>query len=207
MKTFPMLIIDGVCIGGCDSFKDLEHSSLPGLTRCLLPHMTEYPDVFSDEKRVSSASSFLRFPDTINNHSSRLASGFAAGIAALCIAYRGLPVTPWVVLFLAVEYCVRFIFGGNFSLLTMIGSVFVARLVPDFRNGAPKQFASFLGLFFSAFAAGLYLSGYRDGGSVVIACLMGAAALEFLRASLIHHSFKAMLVSYCVLCVAGLTPC
>ena len=39
MKTFPMLVIDGKCIGGCSDLKAIEHSSLPGLATPLLRFM------------------------------------------------------------------------------------------------------------------------------------------------------------------------
>ena len=39
MKTFPILVIDGNCIGGCSELKSIEHGSLPGLILPLLPYM------------------------------------------------------------------------------------------------------------------------------------------------------------------------
>ena len=131
--------------------------------------------------RVQTAKSFFWFPDTVNNNPSRLASGFGSIICLLCIAFRGLWVTPWVTLALAVDYLLRFIFGGDISLLAMIGAVLTARLEPDFRTGPQKQFAAGIGLFFAIFGAGFYLAGedYRDAGAVLLGVLMGAAALEF----------------------------
>ena len=176
VKTLPVLFVDGACIGGCDDLKAMEHD---GDLAFLAPHATAAPVL--ETQRVRGTSPLLWFPHTIDYTTARLTSGFVVAICVLCIAFFNEAATPWVVLALAVDFTIRMCFGGATSFLgALAGACLACRSrTPVFKAGAPKQFAAFCGVFFSVFAAGLYLGNQRVGGAVVLGCLMGAAALEF----------------------------
>jgi len=173
-RTFPMLIVDGEFKGGCDDLKALEYHHNVFF---LAPYMNIHT-VVDNKNRVKTSSPLFWFPDSINNNAARVSGGIAVIICVLCIAFWKRPVTPWVVLALAIDFTLRFFFGAEPSFIGMTSSLLVSYWAPDFRTGAPKQFAAFCGTFFSVFSAGLFLGGEKVGGAVVLGALMGAAFLE-----------------------------
>lgn len=120
----------------------------------------------------------LWFPEVVNGNVARLTSLLSCIYCILCIGFFRRPPTQWAVLGLAVDYLLRFTFGGQYSVGGACASMLLTYVPPKWACGPPKQFASLCGLFFSTFAAGLYLGDEKAGGAVVLACLMFAAALE-----------------------------
>lgn len=177
-KTFPMLIMEGSCKGGCDDFKILEHAKHLGT---YAKYMKALPKS-NEANRVYSSSPLFWFPDTVENNVVRISGGCVTIISILCIAFYNENNTQWVVVGLMVDFLLRLLFGSSVSIIgmfaVMIVSVIRRGLPPDLRTGAPKQFATSCGVFFSSFAAGLYLGNQRIGGAVVLAALAGAASLE-----------------------------
>jgi glutaredoxin len=177
-NTFPMLVVDGKLIGGCSDFKRMEHARE---LHFLAPYMTVFNGSSpSNEgpKRVRSISPLFWFPDTANNNAARVAGFIATLYCAVCIGMYNRYVTRWAVLALGIDFATRFFFGASASVIGAISTLVVSGLEPDYRAGAPKQFAAFCGTFFSVFSAGLWLGHYELGGVIVLGGLMGAAFLE-----------------------------
>jgi hypothetical protein len=170
-----MLIVDGKLIGGCAEFKALENARDLHL---LAPYITIFDGSNVGPRRVSRVSPFFWFPDTINNNASRAGGWFIVLYGAVCIGMFHRFVTRWAVLALAIDYTARFFFGPNISAIGTISALVVSGFEPDFRTGAPKQFAAFWGCFFSVFSAGLWLGHYEVGGCVLLGFLMTTAFLE-----------------------------
>ena len=137
------------------------------------------------------------FPETVNNIVVRLNGFFTFSIALLCVIFYTNKTTPWVMLFLAIDFSSRLMYGATVSPLGTGAMLLALPFKPVYACGPPKQFASFCGLFFSGTAAGLWLGirlvlstfyssfytwfvgGYPIGGAVVSAVLAGAALLEW----------------------------
>lgn len=176
VSTLPLLFVNGKFVGTCEQIKEREAASDLAV---LAPFMTQPRVPEGGAPRRRTARSLFWFPHTVNYRAARIASFGALVVCILCIAFWTNPATPWVVLALAVDFSVRFLFGSGPSFLGALSVAVASFWEPTLRAGPPKQFAALCGTFFSVFSAGLFLGGQRVGGAVVLGCLMGAAALEF----------------------------
>jgi len=173
-KTFPMLIVEGTCKGGCDDFKILEHMKNLG---AYAKYMKEIKKS-NEANRIYSSSALFWFPDTVENNVVRISGACTAITSILCVIFYNENNTQWVVVGLMVDFIFRLLFGSSLSIIGMF-AVFIVSIIrknspPDLRAGPPKQFAAVCGVFFSSLASGLYLGNQRIGGAVVLAALAGA---------------------------------
>ena len=97
------------------------------------------------------------FPETVNNVVVRFNGFFTFSIALLSVIFYENRTTPWVMLFLAIDFSSRLIYGSTVSPLGTGAMLLALPFKPIYACGPPKQFASFCGLFFSSTAAGLWL--------------------------------------------------
>lgn len=172
MNTFPLLIIDGVKVGGCTDCKSFEFSGdfqtklAPFVTRSVPP-----------EKR-HPCFTILHFPETVNNWAVRATGLLSMIYAVLCTAFWKHRATKWAVLGLAIDFTLRIVFGGPASPIAMLAAALVSPIPPVLVPGPPKQFAACCGWFMSALSAALFLSGQSLGGVIVIGALIGPTGLE-----------------------------
>jgi tellurite resistance protein TehA-like permease/glutaredoxin/hemerythrin-like domain-containing protein len=172
ITTVPNLFIQGTSLGGCVDVKArIFHGKLQNT---LAPFMTKPHAKDEDIPRHS----LFYFPETVNGHVVRFSGLFTSIYAILCCIFYRHMATQWCVLALACDFVLRFTFGASCSVVGMVSAVLVSRIAPKFVAGPPKQFAALCGVFFSTFAAGLYLADQRVGGCVVMALLAAAAGLE-----------------------------
>lgn len=99
----------------------------------------------------------LYFPETANNVVVRFLAFMAFIISLLCVIFYDHQATPWVMLFLAIDFTSRMFYGASVSPLGVGAMILAAPFKPIYVAGPPKQFASFCGVFFSTTAAGLWL--------------------------------------------------
>jgi hypothetical protein len=104
--TFPLLLVEGESHGGCDDLKKLESKKELFF---LAPYMSYRREHWP---RVAGVSPLLAFPDTVNNNVIRITSGLVCVVAILCIAFWDTDAVPWVSLFLAIDYFLRFVWGA-----------------------------------------------------------------------------------------------
>lgn len=185
ISTVPILFVDGKSIGGCNYTKMLEFRG--DLVRPLASYMhslrgdveagadtTQEVQALPEPDVEVLQSTLFYFPDVVNNHIVQITGLLTATIAILCTIFYHNPVTPWVVLALAIDFFLRFIYGSTHSLLgTIANAIAVFVGAPVWTAGPPKQFAALVGTGFATFAAGLFLGHQPVGGAVVIALLAG----------------------------------
>lgn len=172
ISTVPILFAGGEVIGSCMDIKSMEHSGV--FTTKLAPYLGK-----AKVKRATSTRiGLLWYPEVVNGHVARLTSLLSCIYTILCIGFYRRPPTQWAVLGLAVDYLLRLTYGSQYSVGGACASMLLTYVQPRWACGPPKQFAALCGLFFSTFAAGLYLGNHPAGGAVVLAMLMFAAGLE-----------------------------
>lgn len=173
IRTAPNLFLDGKSVGGCTTFKGVEFSLD---TRSVIgKYMGTSP--IAEEERIRYRGLFY-FPPVVNGHVVRMASGISLVVAILCVALYNYPATKWVALGLAIDYLLRLVFGGSYSLAGQFAAAALVNMKPKWSAGPPKQFAAFCGLFMSTVGALLFLLDIPIGGAVMFAGLSGAASLE-----------------------------
>jgi tellurite resistance protein TehA-like permease/hemerythrin-like domain-containing protein len=172
ISTVPILFVNGDCVGGCTDLKLSEHTG--EFHKKLGPYFGKA----MVRRAPSTRLGLLWYPEVVNAHVARLTSLLSAIVCILCIGFYRRPVTRWAVLGLAIDYLLRFTYGATYSIGGSCAAMLLANVPPRFACGPPKQFAAACGLFFSVFAAGLYLGSEPSGGAVVLGLLMGAALLE-----------------------------
>lgn len=170
--TFPQLFVKGEFKGGCEKMKALQYTG--ELEALLSPfigkHQIKYPEV----KRFG----IFWVPEIANRYTIRVGGTLAFIYCILCAGFYNRDSTPYAVLALAIDYTLRLIWGNSVSMIGMVATAFTARLTPRYVAGPPKQFATFACVFLSVWSAGLYLSGYRTGGAVLIVLLAAAVGME-----------------------------
>jgi len=163
ISTFPNLFIRGDSIGGCMDVKNLELSGK--LFALLAPFIGKERNKGPEVDHMG----FLWYTEIANNHAVRLTGLFTMIYCILCVIfYRSYP-TRWAVLALAFDCTARFIWGPTHSLVASLSSALLINVPPKWTGSPPKQFATFCGVFFTVFAAGLYLGGHPVGGAVLMA--------------------------------------
>lgn len=124
------------------------------------------------------SSSFISYPNPVNEVAARVTAGGVVILAALALALQ----LRWLAIVLAVGFLLRVLSGPRFSPLALVASrVIVPRLPwgPKPVAGPPKRFAQAIGLTFSLAAALLfYAFGLDTAGYVVLGALTLAAVLE-----------------------------
>lgn len=164
-NTFPNLFIKGKSYGGCNAIKQLEHT---GEFKILI---ASYLGRAIPEPAKISSTGFLWFPEVVNRHVMRLTSLLSFIMAVVIVGTHFYPGAKWAALALALDYVLRFCFGGAYSVGGTIASAILANYPAAFFAGPPKQFAAFCGLFMTTFSAALFISGEEVGGAVVMAGL------------------------------------
>jgi len=123
------------------------------------------------------------FPYTVNDWTVRIV-GCQVCITSIILAIVGLSKTgsrltlSWFSSFLFVGYFLRFIWGGSFSLFGAVANIVSRNLEANPIAGAPKQFASFIGLLFSLSAMIGNFYGPFYVGPIIHLALAGASGLE-----------------------------
>jgi tellurite resistance protein len=172
IATVPILFVNGESVGGCTDLKLKEQTG--EFRKKLGPFFGKT----AVKRAASTRIGLLWFPEIVNAHVARLTSLLSAIICILCIGFYNRPVTRWAVLGLAIDYLIRVVYGANYSVVGSAAGMLLANTPPRFACGPPKQFAAMCGLFFSVFAAGLFVGGIPSGGAVLLGLLAGAATLE-----------------------------
>jgi hypothetical protein len=123
-------------------------------------------------------SSFISFPNPVNEVAARVTASGVVLIAALALALQ----LPWLSIVLAVGFLLRVLSGPRLSPLALLATrVVVPRLPwgPRLVAGPPKRFAQFIGLVFSLSAALLFYALALDTAAyAVLGALVLAAVLE-----------------------------
>lgn len=172
ISTYPNVFVKGKSIGGCMDGKRLD---LKGTFITAFDQIDRVAP--ARDERITRTTLFW-FPDTVNRKSAQMSGLIAFIVCILCVAFYESRATQWVVLALALDFFGRFLGGGTWTPIGMVSHILTSYWEPSFMCGAPKQFASFCGLFMSALSAALLLSGKRLGGTIVIGALMGPTGLE-----------------------------
>jgi hypothetical protein len=124
------------------------------------------------------SSSFISFPNPVNEVTARVAAAGVVALGVLALAAQ----LPWLSVVLAVEFLLRVLSGPRFSPVALLASrVLVPRLPwpPRPVAGPPKRFAQLIGLVFSLAAALLFYAFALDTAAyVVLGALVLAAVLE-----------------------------
>eukprot|EP00238_Polyblepharides_amylifera_P009541 CAMPEP_0196572832 /NCGR_PEP_ID=MMETSP1081-20130531/2808_1 /TAXON_ID=36882 /ORGANISM="Pyramimonas amylifera, Strain CCMP720" /LENGTH=910 /DNA_ID=CAMNT_0041890289 /DNA_START=61 /DNA_END=2793 /DNA_ORIENTATION=+ len=194
-KTFPYIYITGAFIGGCNELKSLEQSQ--ALDSMLASAMEVGANIQesrlitgADVRATPVVSTLFNFPDTLDNRVIRMngLQGFA--VALLGAVFKGSKTMHWIVLFLFVDFTLRFLGGGGMSPIALNGQIVTGVMEyfgskPKFSPGPPKQFASFCGMMFSGLGALFLLLDHSSDdswcnwlGAAWLLGLAGAAGME-----------------------------
>jgi len=119
-----------------------------------------------------------RFPQRVNAVAARMIGLQAFSFAVVAVLFREQPWAGWMMLALACDFALRFLFGGLAAPVGLLAALLAKPFEPRPCNGSPKQFATSLGVLFSGATAALLLTGHRGAGAVVAGMLAGAAGLE-----------------------------
>ncbi|KAJ9446060.1 Glutaredoxin-C1 [Diplonema papillatum] len=181
-KTVPIVWIKGQFVGGCDSIIELQRSGdLYTRIGSRQPPQTVGGWV-EPERNVTRPepipSGLFWFPHTVNIYPVRAIALQMVAVCVVCIIWREDTWAAWLALGMALDFLVRLCGGAFFSPAGTLGMVLTSFLKEDLRNGPPKQFATFVGLCFSATAGFCLINGEHIPGAVVLGCLAGAASLE-----------------------------
>jgi len=173
--TVPALFVKGEFLGGCTDIKDLIHAGT--FVQKIAPYVGVAHHHHQKGPELKQLG-LLWFPDTADANVVRLTSLLSLFSVIICCAFYNRDVTKWAVLGLAVEYFIRFVYGAAYSVCGAAAMAILSRVEPRWSCGAPKQFAAFCGLFFSALAALVFLAGSPLGALIVLCMLAGAQTLE-----------------------------
>lgn len=177
--TFPNLFVKGESLGGCMDVKKLEQEGkfFPKIA----PFVGKPPPPSESTAKVTSLGLFW-FPETVDNNMVRVVGGLSSLYCVICMGTMFFYPTKWAVLALALDYLLRVIFSGSYSVGGAVASVLLARVDPHWTCGPPKQFANICGVMFSTIAAGCFVAEQRIAGAVFLGMLAIAAfgsALNF----------------------------
>ena len=105
---------------------------------------------------------FFAFPEMADDRAVRFTACLATIVSILVGVYFRTDAAHYLMLGLLVDFCCRFVAGGNFSPLGALANVCVALMdayssKPIWMGGLQVQFATFCGILFSAFATLFYL--------------------------------------------------
>mmetsp|Transcript_19267 Transcript_19267/g.32174 ORF Transcript_19267/g.32174 Transcript_19267/m.32174 type:complete len:928 (-) Transcript_19267:1082-3865(-) len=184
-KTWPSVFIKGTHYGGCDDVKKLEAS---GELFQLVQDLVDRQDVlyasqletiqFAKEERGNATNPLFLFPATVNNNVIRGTGVIVCLFCILGIVFRDEVWGRWIVAYLLFDFTTRFLVGGSMSVFSQLANLLTCWMKPDFKPGAPKQFASLCGTMFSLVAVCCLFTGHPIPGAVVLGLLLGAAFLE-----------------------------
>eukprot|EP01062_Namystynia_karyoxenos_P077583 TRINITY_DN783_c0_g1_i1.p1 TRINITY_DN783_c0_g1~~TRINITY_DN783_c0_g1_i1.p1 ORF type:complete len:1020 (+),score=346.29 TRINITY_DN783_c0_g1_i1:97-3156(+) len=124
------------------------------------------------------AGGLFYFPHTLNGNIARAIAFQAVVCSVLGIIWREEAWAGWLMVGLGCDFVVRFTGGGSCSPLGAVAMVVTLPFKERMTAGAPKQFATFVGICFATTAGVLLVTDNPIPGSVVCAGLAGAAALE-----------------------------
>lgn len=113
----------------------------------------------------------FRFPNPVNEVSTRLTAGAVGLMAAAVIAFH----QPWILVVLAYGFIARVLAGPRLSpLALLVTRVVTPRLPvePRYTAGPPKRFAQGIGAVVTTLAAVLWLGFDQEGAALVLATLM-----------------------------------
>ena len=176
-RTLPIIYLGGKFIGGCDSLVKLEKSG-ELYTRLGVARPSDAWKGNPTLREAPFNASLLWFPHTVNIYPVRCIAFLVSCIAAVVCAFYEEEWAAWVTFGLAMDFIVRFIGGAFFSPIGAAALFFTAGFKEDLRGGAPKQFATFIGICFTVAATMCFLNGEKIAGLVILCCLIGAAMLE-----------------------------
>ena len=179
-KTTPIIFIKGEYIGGCDSLVQLEKSGELYLKiGAAAPQSNGAAWVSGTEKRDSPlASGFFYFPHTVNSYVVRMIALQMVIVSVVAIVFREHTWAAWMTLGMAFDFLIRLVGGGGFSPAGAFAMLVTSPLQEKLCAGPQKQFATFVGLCFSATAGFCMINGHEIVAAVILGGLAGAAALE-----------------------------
>eukprot|EP01062_Namystynia_karyoxenos_P077584 TRINITY_DN783_c0_g2_i1.p2 TRINITY_DN783_c0_g2~~TRINITY_DN783_c0_g2_i1.p2 ORF type:complete len:1063 (+),score=370.10 TRINITY_DN783_c0_g2_i1:116-3190(+) len=178
--TVPIIFMGNDLIGGCDSLMKMKDTGDLYIKLGVAAPAGGGREVdLSEPRGPPPCPGLFFFPHTVNSWVIRGVALQVTIIAIIGIIFRKKSWAAWLILGLCADFCVRFIAGGVASPLGAFSQLCTVGLQERFVGGAPKQFATAIGVCFSAAAAGCLL-GREDGiaGSVILGCLAAAASLE-----------------------------
>lgn len=133
------------------------------------------------EHRSTARNPLFWFPNTVNNRVVRLTGLQVFVLSVLSAAFYTELWGRYLAVFLLIDFGLRFTVGSFLSPLGMIATAAASPFTPNFKPGAPKQFASFCGVTFSLLATIFYFVEFEYHeivGAIWIAMLAGASGLE-----------------------------
>jgi hypothetical protein len=117
--TVPQLFLSGTYFGGCEDVKARLHESDAAF---IASYMTSPPA--DDKQRVNrSLGPLFWFPHTVDNNVGRVLAAIVVIYCALVIAFWQSLATTWAVFALALDYSIRFLWGGSPSFIGVISQV------------------------------------------------------------------------------------
>jgi len=205
-RTVPYVYINGMLVGGCDATKAIIASGefdrllggdvpAPGDEEAPLTSAGDVPRVLGiDESAPHVIGAIFEFPNTVDIRVIRLV-GFQVMVITIilaALAYKKEQSYHWLAVGLLTDFCLRFYGGAGISPLgsiamlvaaiwDFVGPRFFGRETgPVWGAGPPKQFAVFVGVFFSAMIVIFEFTHVWQAATVFAAVLAFFAALESL---------------------------
>lgn len=173
-RTVPNLLVKGKSLGGCTDVKRLISSG--EFLGKVAPYVSLHRS--KEVQYPIQATTLFYFPDTVNTNAIRGTAFVTFCIVIICaVLYTNVRI-KWVMLGLFVDFALRSIFGPVLSPVGLFGNLLVARLVPIWSAGPPKQFAVFNGVVLSAIGAAFFFQDVPIGGLIISAMISIAAMLE-----------------------------
>ena len=119
---------------------------------------------------------FFSFPNPVNEASSRIVAGMAAGMGIAFIITG----QPWILAILAYGFLAHVTSGPKFSPIGLLTTKVIVPALGWYKPvpGPPKRFAQGIGLVFSTTALALALSGMDTAAKAMIGVLIAFATLE-----------------------------
>jgi tellurite resistance protein TehA-like permease/glutaredoxin len=172
--TLPLVMHGDKAIGGCDD-TCIEAASGQLQRRFNLPTLDTVPTA---ERRPVPSIGLFHMPAIVNRWVVQFTGIQVVVLCAIIIGFRNNQWSHWLCFGLSMDFIVRTIFGGFPSPLGAVATFLSAPITEELVPGAPKQFASAIGIFMTGFATILFFTEQIVGGCVVIGVLAGFAALE-----------------------------
>lgn len=202
--TVPLVLYKDRLIGGCDDVCALiERGELPRLLDLPINHAKPARGTTADGKplprRDLVSPCLFNFPPLVDNKVVRVTGLLTMIMSIILIVFRKDEWAWWVSLGMAVDFLIRFMFGGTPSVLGSLAVAIVAPFEEELVPGPPKQFAAFVGLCFYSAICAVFISGDgRYGTEIAASILLGIIAFFAFLESFLNFCAGCFVFGYMV---------